>query len=303
MKKMLITGASGLLGSSIALSLSDKYSLTLLYRDHPIFIEGSVSIEADLGNPDAAAEIISGINPDIVVHCAAITNVDFCEKERDIAFRVNCAAVESIARVCRCRGCKLVYISTDSVFDGLRGGYSEKDEPNPLNYYAETKLIGESIVKKAEGDYLMLRTNLYGVNYQNKSSLSEWILKTAMDKREVSLFKDVYFNPMYAGEIANILDMAVKIDLRGLYHLGCREGLSKLEFGRKIIDFAGISDINIKEVSVEEMSFTAKRPKNTVLFTDKIEKALGMAMPGIDNGIRKFLKRIADNKYISGGLA
>ncbi|MEN7982571.1 MAG: SDR family oxidoreductase, partial [Nanoarchaeota archaeon] len=172
MGKVLITGGSGLLGSNLAEIFCKDFEVFIIFNKNPVKIDYCNEMKIDLIDFENVEKIIKKINPLIIIHCAALTNVDYCEKNPKEAKEINCDSTKNLARIGKEIGAKFIYISTDSIFDGETGGYSENDIPNPINVYAKTKLEGEEEVRKINGNYIIIRTNIYGKNKIQKFSLA-----------------------------------------------------------------------------------------------------------------------------------
>jgi len=185
------------------------------------------------------------------------------------------------------RDIKPIYISTDSVYDGVNGNFSEDDEVNPQNYYGQTKYEGElELLKHANS--LILRTNLFGWNVQDKRSLGEWILKELEANKRINSFHDACFSTIYTMELARIIDIAIQKKLAGVFNCGSIDSCSKYEFAIKIANRFNLDKELINAISIDTFSFKAKRGKNLSLTVRKIEKALNYKLPVIDKSIDAF---------------
>ena len=175
-------------------------------------------ISLDITNEKSIIDCFELIKPHIVINCVANTDIDFLEKNPNIAYAVNACAVKSLAKISNDYDFKLIQISTDSVFDGKRGMYVETDSTNPINVYAKSKLYGEEFVKEYSKKYLILRTNFYGNNNEGKH-LFNWILSNLKNNKTITGFDDVIFNPL---EVSNLSKMILEISLtdnEGIFHL------------------------------------------------------------------------------------
>ncbi|GAI18632.1 unnamed protein product, partial [marine sediment metagenome] len=192
-KRVLITGASGLLGANVALTASKKKDLEVYatYKSHPVRINKCRTFYLDITHKKEVEQSMLKINPDFVIHTAALANVDQCQQYKREAWVINVSGTENLVEAVEKINSRLVYISTDSVFDGRRGWYTEKDRPNPLNYYAKTKLAGEKIVEGRNGNHTIIRTNIYGWNITGKFSLAEWVIDGLKNRKTLTMFKDV----------------------------------------------------------------------------------------------------------------
>jgi dTDP-4-dehydrorhamnose reductase len=289
-KKMLITGVSGLLGNNLAYYFKSSYEILGLYNLHPVIIEGINTEKCNLLYLDNIKEIISEYNPNILIHCAALTDVDKCEEDRDAAQKINVGATKNIIKGIDSKDVYVIYISTDSVYDGVRGNYSEKDKINPQNYYGLSKYEGEQETSKHKHS-LILRTNIFGWNIQNKKSLAEWILEELRAGHTINGFKDVYFSSMYTMELASVIDISIKRNLTGVYNCGSVDSCSKFEFGRKIANCFGLDQKLINPISIDDLNLKAKRGKNLTLNVNKLQKTLEYTLPPINHSVEAFYRR------------
>lgn len=282
-RRVLITGASGLLGGYLVRAARSR-SLDAA------FASGTTPgghdprwSSLDLTGERAVADLWDRMHPDLVIHAAALTNVDLCERDPALADAVNRGAVELLARQAAAHGARLVQISTDSVFDGSRGGYSETDEPAPVNVYARTKVAAEQEAATVD-DHLVVRTNFFGRSSRGHG-LAEWLLGELAAGKPIVGFSDVVFSPLYCGDFAELLlDLALG-DERGILHLGGSGSVSKLEFAKLIAAAYGFDPSLVQPGRLADADLTAPRPLNTSLAVDRAERVLGRSLPPIESGI------------------
>ena len=194
---ILVTGASGLLGANLVLTALDRGMPVMAVSNRvPFRHPDAESASLDVRDADAVRAVVARVRPDVVVHTAALTDVDACEGDPALAHAVNAHAPGVLARAAAEAGARLVHVSTDAVFDGQRGGYTEADPTSPVNVYARTKLDGERAVLAASPDHLVVRTTLFGWNAQPKKSLAEWVLGRLDAGERVPGFTDAVFAPL-----------------------------------------------------------------------------------------------------------
>ena len=184
---------------------------------------------------------------------------------------------------------KLVYISSDSVYDGGKGDFQEADPVNPQNYYGLSKYKGELEVLKKSGT-LIIRTNLFGWNIQEKYSIAEWILSELLNKKQIKGFRDAFFSSIYNFDLAKILDIAIDQDLTGLFNCGSSTSLSKYQFAIHIADCFNLDKDLIQPTSIDDFDFRAKRGKNLTLNSSKLENVLNHSLPKITESIEAFYR-------------
>ena len=232
----------------------------------------------DLTNTTLLNKWLDEIRPDVVIHCAAITDVDFCEVNEGVATDLHIKTTKTIANYLTQSGGRLIYISTDSVFDGEeQGAYDEEATTNPLNVYAKTKLAGEQFVRSMDNG-LVLRTNIVGWT-ESKTSFAEWVIERLVSQNSLNLFHDVYFSPLHVDSLSIILGRIIVHPIFGLYHCASRDAVSKYDFGQKIAEVLQLPSLNINKISVKEVQFKANRPKNMALNVEKIGLDLGCELP------------------------
>lgn len=300
--RLLVTGSMGLVGATLVLAASKRYEVVAGSRRPIIEFPCVESVELDLASDESIAAAVSAARPTVVVHCAAETRVDWCEDHPDETIRVNVEGTARLGRAAALVNARLVYISTDSVFDGTRGAYVEEDEPRPLNVYARSKWLGEQAVRREAPDHLIVRTNLYGWNVSPKVSLAEWILGRLRRGEEVPGFRDVIFSPLLVDDLADILLHMIARDLKGLYHLGAPDAVSKYEFARALAREFGLDRNLVRPASIASAGLRAARPLVTNLNPAKAEAALGRAMPPVAKGLRR-LRRLEESGEVAARRA
>ncbi len=287
--RLLITGVSGLLGNNLAYYFKDKYEILGLFNSHPVIINGIRTEKCDITNKDSIKRIIHKFDPSIIFHCASITNIDQCEIDKDSAKKTNVLSTKSIVESIIVKEAKIVYISTDAVYDGVKEDFSENDSVNPLSYYGKLKYEAEIEVLK-KGSSLVFRTNIFGWNIQDKKSLGEWVLEELKANRKINGFKDTYFSSIYTLEFARVIDIAIQKDLSGVYNCGSADTCSKYEFAQKIAKFFKLDGNLINPISIDEFDFKAKRGKRLTLNIEKLQQMLDYRLPTIDQSIEAFYK-------------
>jgi len=287
-KRLLITGVSGLLGNNLAYCLKNTYDILGLYNAHGVEIEGIKTRKIELTSETAVEKIIEEFDPDIIIHCAAISDVDFCEDHQDLAQQVNVSGTRFLVNQALKNGAKFVYISTDLLYgDSPKNPLPEDFPVHPTNYYALTKYQGEREAARVP-EALILRTNLFGWNIQNKFSLAEWVIHELSAGKRIQGFQDTYFSSIYTFELARIIDQAIEKDLKGIYNCGSSTFMSKNEFARRIADYFQLNKSCIQAISIDQAHLKAPRRKNLGLDVRKMEAALGRAFPTLEESIEKF---------------
>ena len=287
--RILLTGASGLLGLNIALALDGKeHQVFGVSNTPPLSWANFKTIQAELTGEGVLEKLFAEIKPEAVIHCAAIANVDDCETKPELAETINARLPGQVAVLAAQYNAKMVHISTDAVFDGQKGNYLETDAPNPLSVYAKTKLGGENAVALANPNALIARVNFYGWSMSGKRSLAEWFVSNLAEGNAIKGFKDVLFCPFMVLDLVDTLMQAIDKDLKGLYHVVGSEAMSKYDFGQAIARKFGFDTNLLTPASVYDAGLKAARSPNLTLNTGKIVSALGRPLPGFESGLQKY---------------
>ena len=295
---ILITGASGLLGANLAICAQQhSFNAVGVYHRHKFRLSGVRAVQADLRDALVVRDLLRDVRPLWVVHSAALTNVDLCEEEPELARQINERVTRNLVESGREFQARIVHISTDAVFDGGKGEYSEEDTPNPINVYATTKLAAENTVRNDSSDHLIIRTGIYGWNMQDKLSLAEWILQSLEKGTAIPGFKNVFFSPILVNDLSVFIMQMISLRLKGLYHVSGSEACSKFDFALKLADIFGLDSRLVQPAGVEDVPLKAPRPKNVSLQTGKISQALGTAMPDVNAGLLRF-KELRDSGFV-----
>jgi dTDP-4-dehydrorhamnose reductase len=286
--RILITGASGLLGLNLTLEAADQHTVYGQVNNNAIQTDAFTVLQTDLLKPGAVEFLLTESQPDWVIHCAALANLEACEKDPKLAQELNTAVPRKLAERCRQGGARLLHVSTDAVFDGVTGGYTETDTPNPLSAYAQTKLEAEYAVAFANPDAIIARVNLFGWSLMGRRSLGEFFVNNLLAENPIMGFTDVYFSPLLVNDIADIFLNILEKGLTGLYHVLSSDQMSKYEFGVEIAQRFGLNSELIAPKSVSEAGLAAARSPNLTLKVDKLIHALGQTPPTISTGIERF---------------
>jgi dTDP-4-dehydrorhamnose reductase len=289
--KLLITGASGLLGANFVMQTHHTHEVVAVTHTHLIRLKGVKTKTADL-SIEGGGSVISEASPDWVIHCAAGTDVDRCEGDPEYAFRMNRDMARTVARAAYGAGSKLIHISTDAVFDGLHSGNTEDDIPAPRNVYGQSKMEGEIAVLAEYPEALIVRTNFFGCNAQRKTSLSEFFWEKLSQGEKCKGFVDVKVKPILVDQLVTVLLNMMDLELTGIYHVLAQNCMSKYEFG---LALAGEFDLDpdlIEPIPVDQLQLRAYRPHNLCLSTEKLLKDLNIEVPTIEVGIQQFRKNL-----------
>ncbi len=288
MTRILVTGASGLLGLNLCMELCSSHEVLGVVNSHGLAGAPFQVVALDLVNPEVLDECLKSFQPEVILHCAALANLDACEADPVLAQRLNAELPGQIARMSARRGIKLIHVSTDAVFDGIRGGYREEDAANPIGVYSRTKLEGEQAVCQADPGAIISRVNLFGWSLSGKRSLAEFFFNNLSAGKQVNGFTDVFFCPLLVNDLAHIFLRMVELDLQGLYHTVSSTCLSKYEFGCQLARVFGLDETLIQPCSWREGGLKAARSPNLSLQSDLLACALGEKLPDVESGLKRF---------------
>lgn len=283
-EKILVTGANGLLGQKVVEVFKRESEYELLSCDLVGNNDGGLTL--DITDHRKVMEAVGAYRPSVIVNAAAFTNVDLAETEKEVAYKINATAVGYLADAAKVFNAKLVHISTDYVFDGKNGGYSEESLPAPISYYGKTKLAGENLVKSKLEDYAIIRTQiLYGFGRNVKRNFVLWVVEKLAGRETIRIVDDQFGNPTLADELAFAILKVCQKNAVGLYHVAGLENISRYEFARKVAEVFGLDFSPVKKVRSDELAQPAKRPLNSSFICLKAQTELGVNMPAVSDSL------------------
>ena len=277
-KRILIVGSNGMLGQSLCSFYSKQKNVQILgcSIENKSFLDGFDYLPCDITKRNEVKKVALDFYPDVMVNASAYTNVDKSETEREQAWKVNVKGVEYLAEAARILDARIIHISTDYIFDGKNGPYTEGEKPNPLGYYARTKLASENALKISGVLYTILRTNvLYGSDSNCKAGFVRWLVTSLKEGKEVRIVTDQINNPTFVDDLVQAISKVVEYNKTGIYNIGGKEFLSRYEFSEIIADFFGLNKNLIKPITTDELNQSARRPLKSGLITLKAETELG----------------------------
>lgn len=294
MKKVLIIGR-GFLGDLLFQKFSEKKFLVESTNLH----KREDSSVLDITDKLSVDNFFEKSMPDLVINCAVTKNLDFLEDQPELAFSINSQGAKNVASSSKKISARLIHISTDSVFNGLKSMYQESSTVNPINVYAKSKTLGENLIKETLSNFVIIRTNFFGINPRGNSLLN-WILDSLNNRKKITGFSDVVFNPL---EISNLADMILEIsfiDYNGILHLASDEPLSKYDFIIKVSKIFGFNEkLIIKDSIDSSYNLIAKRPKNTTLDNIIAKNLLHTKIIPLEYSLQKIHQQYIVNKKIS----
>ncbi|MEO5936192.1 MAG: SDR family oxidoreductase [Terriglobales bacterium] len=289
MVTVLVTGAGGLLGSAfLRVAPALRYRVVGVMTRHSDLCGQTEIVTADLSERENVQRVMDQVRPAVVVHCAALTNVDFCESHPEDADRLNARMAGAIAEAAQEQGARLIHVSTDAVFDGRRGGYGEADTTNPLSVYAQSKWKGEGLVGTACPTALVLRTSIFGWNVADRVSLAEWFFNSLQGGQRIKGFTDIIFSPLLTDHFCVAALALLEKRASGVFHLGSRDACNKYEFGLSLARAFGLQESLIEPCESDSIPGRAPRAKNTTLNCAKAQSILGRPLPSVAEGLMEF---------------
>jgi len=292
--RILVTGATGMLGCDICGELSKEHEIIGLAKgEYTLTTHDSrltTFLRVDITDKSAIGDALANAKPDMVIHAAAYTDVDGCELNPDIAYQVNALGTRNVANSCRDTNALLLYISTDYVFDGEKGSpYDEEDGPNPISVYGSSKLQGEQEVKAALKAYMIVRTSwLYGRNGRN---FIDGVIERARRGEELRVVDDQFGSPTQTVDLAMAIRRMVERarDLSGTYHITNSGSCSRLDEARKALEYSKCENARVIPISSSESVRPARRPKNSALENRRYREIFGQELRPWDAALKAYL--------------
>ncbi|WP_143959612.1 SDR family oxidoreductase [Litoribacter populi] len=297
-KKVLVTGANGLLGQKlIALLLTKQYQVLATGRGEsrlPQDWECSYH-QMDVTDKAHVTEVFEMFQPEVVVHAAAMTQADQCEEKQEICHLQNVIGTKNIVETCKKLGAHLIFISTDFVFDGESGPYTEEDNPNPVNYYGQTKLEGEYLVKEAGLDlWAIVRTVLvYGTMHRgSRSNIILWVKENLEAQKHIKVVSDQWRSPTLVEDLAQGIESIMHKKATGIFNICGPDFLTPYDMALATADYFGLDKGYMEKVSGDTFTQAAKRPSKTGLILEKAQKVLDFRPKSFAEGIGILAKQL-----------
>jgi dTDP-4-dehydrorhamnose reductase len=282
--RWLVTGASGLLGGNIGRALGHRKTLIGVVRNGVLPAGYHSGFHADLPETEPIVRWIAQNRPDVVVHAAALSSHALCENVPELADAINAQSTQAIAAAASQAGSQFVYVSTDAVFDGQRGSYTETDPPAPFSVYGRSKYLGERLAEQ-ESSVLTLRTNFFGWSPVGSRSILEFFYHALRSGQEVDGFPNVVVSSIYAPTLASILEELVSKQVTGIVHVASRDKLSKLEFGVNVAEQFQFDASLVRSSVARSGPHADIGLRDTSLSTDLVSALLGRVMPTQQDGV------------------
>jgi len=291
-RKIIITGGSGLVMSRIIELLGGKYNFISIERtpSPKASADKSQLIILDLTKKETVKKVVFDVQPEIIIHAAALTEVDLCEKDKTLAQKINVGITETLTQIAEQAKSFLVYISTDFVFNGKRGNYTEKDQPDPVNFYGQTKYEGETIVQTLR-HYCILRTAFpYRADFPLKKDCLRWMLEKLERNEEIRAVSDQFVTPTFIDDMAAAIDKVIALKPVGVYHMAGSQRVSWFRAAEIMAQIFRFNPDLIKPIPYEEFAKgkdRALRPHDSSLSCVKLEKDFNIKMSSLEDGLKE----------------
>lgn len=293
MKRILITGGSSFVGGHLIKQASEKYDVITTWNTHQYDIPGMQWQNLELTKPETFSDIITELRPDVVILNAAMTQVDACEQQRELAYRTNVASVKKWVQLAGKYKYRLIFVSSDMVYDGKKGNYCEDDAVNPVNYYGETKVLAEQYIRQHCENCVIARAALvYGTPFTNGNSFSHSTLQRINMRQSANLFFDQYRTPVLVNNLAQALLELSENWYTGTINLGGSQRINRYDFGNKMAEIFEFSSNYLKKTSMFDLKFPAERPRDVSLDISKATSILTTEFVNVVAGLR-----ISKNDY------
>lgn len=275
--RILVVGSNGRLGQSLVKSLKKKNKTELLccsIEEKSLFDDVEYQ-QVDMTQKDQVKKVVLDFVPDFIINAAAYTNVDKCESERELAWKINVAGVEFFSQYARIVDAHVTHVSSDYVFDGEDGPYTETDSTNPISYYGRTKLASENTLRISGAKYAIVRTNvLYGPSEFGNPDFVNWVVNSLSEGKEIRIVDDQINNPTFIPDLADGIIQIVDYNKDGIYHIGGKVFMDRYEFTLKIADHFNLNKKLISRIKTADLNQPARRPLKSGLITLKAETEL-----------------------------
>jgi dTDP-4-dehydrorhamnose reductase len=291
--KILVTGCNGLLGQKVTEMARPHYwTVGIDLQDGPLGLVDEY-VTVDISQRETVLGVVEKVSPVAIVNTAALTNVDACERDRDLAWKVNVDGVRFLLEAGQKEGSSLVHISSDYVFDGEAGPYHEDADPKPIGFYGVTKLESERLLTKSRSTWAIVRTNvLYGWANGVRLNFALWVRANLSEGKYIRTAVDQYGNPTLASSLAEGILCILMQNCRGIYHIAGADYLSRWAFAVKIAEAFQLDQDLITPVVSTQLSQRAPRPHWGGLITDRTAVELGISMIDVQTGLETLKRQI-----------
>ena len=290
--KILVLGGSGLVGEHFTTN-SKLNDFITTYKNNETNFSNISSVKINLPQDwSKLEELILKEKPDVVLNSIAYSNSDFCETNREETYKLHVKISEKITTLCSKINSKIVFLSTDYVFDGKKGNYTENDKTNPINYYGHTKDLAEKIILKNENNLVLRTAMVYGSS--SKVRFLRYVIENLKKDQEINTYDDIFNSATLLDDLTNGISKAIEFDASGIYHIVGSSCVSRFDFAKTVAKVFNFNENLVKPVSILSAKLKAKRPINPCLNNSKASKTFGIKFSSINEGIKQIYERRSD---------
>jgi len=294
--RVLITGANGMLGEKCAYRLNKKHQTFASDVHEELQYDCPVKyFQMDVTNPNKVKQVVKEIEPDVIVNCAAYTDVDGSEDNKELANDVNVNGIKNLTESAQPFNSHIIHISTDYVFDGSCGPYKEDDEISPINFYGKTKYDSEQLLVDSNLPTTIIRTNvLFGNSQSKEANFVHWVIDNLKKGNTIKVVNDQFGNPTWVDSLAEVTEKIIDNHLEGIYHYGGDDYMSRFEFALEIADVFSLDNKLIEKVATRALKQKAPRPYKAGLISDKLKKSLDVKLYSIKDALKRMKSEIEE---------
>ncbi|MCH6586096.1 MAG: dTDP-4-dehydrorhamnose reductase [Thaumarchaeota archaeon] len=292
--KFLVTGSTGLVGRQVVKDLTEKnHEVYSCYHNQKP--QHGNPIHLDLTDLSSIETTIEQVKPDVIIHLAAMTDVDGCEAQKDLAFLINAQATEKLAKQAALQNAFFVYVSTDYVFDGTKELWKENDKPNPLGNYGKSKLGGEKALGNLASSYCIARISTPFGLHPKKKGFPLWVAENLKSKKEINVLVDQFTSPTYTPNLSKMLIEISERQLLGIFHVSGASRISRYELAELVCEKLNLDKKFLKPSTIDEIKWKAKRPKDSSLDVSNATYILNEKPQKIEDSLNLFIKELNQN--------
>jgi dTDP-4-dehydrorhamnose reductase len=295
-KRVLLVGGSGMLGSNIVVSNS-------AFELYPTYLRNRIAhpraLRLDISDRGSVLKRVEAVKPEVIVHAGGMTKPTACEKEPAVARRVNVEGTAHLVEAARGVGARFIFLSSDLVFDGSAERYDEDSPTHPLSVYGQTKVEGEELVRTGSEDFVIVRTTvMYGWSSRYTESMAEWILRGLQENQQPNMYHDQYRQFILINDLVAAIFELIEMEdpLNETIHVAGPELLNRYEFAKRLVQTFGLPEANIRSIPFDSTPQAAFTPKRLSLDTSKVARILRTPISGVDDGLRAMVA-LAEEGY------
>lgn len=293
---IFLTGGSGLLAVNWFYSKLNDYTIYLGLNDRKINPHGAHVLNVDFSSVDTLVNQLELIQPSVLIHTAGLTNVEKCEDNPELAYRINVELSRKVAVATKELGIPFVHISTDHLFGGLSSCLTEDEPTHPINVYGKTKDLAEKAVLESNSKALIIRTNFYGWGTSYRKSFSDYIIENLSENKKIFLFDDVYYTPIFVDILVQVVHELLEKKASGIFHVVSDDRISKYNFGILIAKEFGFDDSLIIRSSLNSKTDLVKRPSDMSLSNQKVKNLLGRNLGTVKQHLTQLHHQVSEIK-------